>query len=123
MSCQVNKLDGFNNNNNDITDNNNSNTINNNRNNIHVTPSKKINPLKNNFIIVQTSNSLSKNSPFSRTRSPLKNIINNTNLIKKIPENKLNNNNNNISNYNNYNNSNIKSKKNTKAQLLLSKKK
>ncbi len=121
MSCQVNRLDENNNNNNDITNNNNTNNLNNNRNNINVTPSKKINPLKNNFIIVQTSNSLSKNSPFSRTRSPLKNIINNTNLIKKIPENKLNNNNNNISNYNNYNNSNIKSKKNTKAHLLLSK--
>ena len=121
MSCQVNRLDENNNNNNDITNNNNTNNLNNNRNNINVTPSKKINPLKNNFIIVQTSNSLSKNSPFSRTRSPLKNIINNTNLIKKIPENKLNNNNNDNSNYNNFNNSNNKSKKNTKAHLLLSK--
>jgi len=121
MSCQVNKLDDINNKNNDISNNNNTNTINNNKNNINITPSKKKNPLKNNFIIVQTSNSLSKNSPFSRTRSPLKNIINQKNLIKKISESKLNNNNSNISNYNSCNNSNIKSKKNIKAHPLLSK--
>ena len=54
--------------NNDIYNN----EVNDNINNNNISPNKKMNLLKNNFITVQTSNSLSKNSPFYKSKSPLK---------------------------------------------------
>ena len=76
--------------NNDI----NNNEVNDNINNNNISPNKKMNLLKNNFITVQTSNSLSKNSPFYKSKSPLKNKIdnNNKNLNEKNIENKIDNN-------------------------------
>ena len=87
----------INNNNNDKINNNvNNNEINDNINN-NVTPIKKMNPLRNNFITVQTSNSLSKNSPFSKSKCPTKNNIDSdNNSIKKNIENKINSNNNKV---------------------------
>ena len=75
--------------NNDIYNN----EVNDNINNNNISPNKKMNLLKNNFITVQTSNSLSKNSPFYKSKSPLKNLDNNNkNSNEKNIENKIDNN-------------------------------